>query len=168
MRRFRQAGVLESRIPRFLRTCPDAARHCAPANDAAARRFIGLGAGQAARDAEVARPQVFDPSLGPPVPAELRAASAGAVLRELAVGVVPLATIFRGMLEFMGIQIVVIALLVAVPGIATWLPERLQQAGALVVSEAPPPDLALHQDYGDSYPGMYDRVPSWEDAAGDR
>ncbi|MBI2752495.1 MAG: TRAP transporter large permease subunit [Betaproteobacteria bacterium] len=80
----------------------------------------------------------------------------------------PLATIFRGMLEFMGIQIVAIALLVAIPGLATWLPERLRQGGALVVSEAPPPDFAVRQDYGDSYPGMYDRAPTWEDSSGIR
>jgi tripartite ATP-independent transporter DctM subunit len=39
----------------------------------------------------------------------------------------PLATIFKGMLEFMAIQAVAIGLLLAFPAIATWLPERLHR-----------------------------------------
>jgi tripartite ATP-independent transporter DctM subunit len=46
-----------------------------------------------------------------------------------------LLTIYKGMFQFMGIQLVAIALLFAFPAIATWLPERLFQSGALVVSE---------------------------------
>ncbi|HWM41814.1 MAG TPA: TRAP transporter large permease subunit [Burkholderiales bacterium] len=40
----------------------------------------------------------------------------------------PLATIFKGMLEFMAIQVFAIALLLAFPAIATWLPEQLHRA----------------------------------------
>ena len=40
----------------------------------------------------------------------------------------PLATIFKGMLEFMAIQAFAIALLLAFPAIATWLPEQLNRA----------------------------------------
>ncbi len=40
----------------------------------------------------------------------------------------PLATIFKGMLEFMAVQAVVIGLLLAFPALATWLPERLHRA----------------------------------------
>jgi tripartite ATP-independent transporter DctM subunit len=46
----------------------------------------------------------------------------------------PLATIFKGMLEFMAIQALAIALLLAFPPIATWLPEQLNR---------PPPGLDL-------------------------
>jgi tripartite ATP-independent transporter DctM subunit len=46
----------------------------------------------------------------------------------------PLATIFKGMLEFMAIQGVVIALLLAFPAIATWLPQTLHR---------PPPGLDI-------------------------
>ena len=39
-----------------------------------------------------------------------------------------LATIYKGMFQFMILQIVAIALLVAFPGIATWLPHQLNEA----------------------------------------
>jgi tripartite ATP-independent transporter DctM subunit len=58
----------------------------------------------------------------------------------------PLATIFRGMLEFMGIQIVAIALLLAFPVIATWLPERLNR---------PPPGLDLYEEPAPDEAGTY-------------
>jgi tripartite ATP-independent transporter DctM subunit len=69
-----------------------------------------------------------------------------------------LATIYKGMFEFMGIQVVAIMLLFAFPVIATWLPERLFHSGALVVSE--PPAEAQSDPfagYGDSYEQMYRR-----------
>jgi tripartite ATP-independent transporter DctM subunit len=74
----------------------------------------------------------------------------------------PLAIIFRGMLEFMSLQAVAIALLVAFPAIATWLPETLARSGAFSVSEPPPPGLVVHHDYGDAYPRMYDRAPEYK------
>ena len=69
----------------------------------------------------------------------------------------PLGTIFKGMFEFMGVQLVAISLLFAMPGIATWLPERLSRSGALVASEPAElhPGMRAWQDYGDSYPLMY-------------
>ena len=39
-----------------------------------------------------------------------------------------LATIYKGMFQFMVLQVVAIALLVAFPGIATWLPHQLNEA----------------------------------------
>jgi len=70
----------------------------------------------------------------------------------------PLGTIFKGMFEFMGVQLVAISLLFALPGIATWLPERLSRSGALVASEPVERHPGMHawQDYGDSYPRMYE------------
>jgi TRAP-type mannitol/chloroaromatic compound transport system permease large subunit len=69
-----------------------------------------------------------------------------------------LATIYKGMFEFMGIQVVAIALLFTFPVIATWLPERLFHSGALVVSEPPgETQSAPFAGYGDSYEQMYRR-----------
>ena len=48
-----------------------------------------------------------------------------------------LGTIYRGMFQFMGLQVLAIALIFIFPAIATWLPERLFASGALVVSEPP-------------------------------
>ncbi len=88
--------------------------------------------------------------LSPPV------AMAGYYLRQV-VHDWPLGMIFRGMLEFMAIQVVAIALLFIFPGVATWLPERLLRTGAFVASEPVPPGLEPAGDYGDSYPLMYRR-----------
>jgi TRAP-type mannitol/chloroaromatic compound transport system permease large subunit len=69
-----------------------------------------------------------------------------------------LRTIYRGMFEFMGIQVVAIALVFAFPALATWLPDRLLHSGALVVSEPPPAaGPAASYTYGDSYEKMYER-----------
>jgi tripartite ATP-independent transporter DctM subunit len=69
-----------------------------------------------------------------------------------------LRTIYRGMFEFMGIQVVAIALVFAFPLLATWLPDRLLHSGALVVSEPPPAaGPASSYTYGDSYEKMYER-----------
>jgi tripartite ATP-independent transporter DctM subunit len=69
-----------------------------------------------------------------------------------------LGTIYRGMFEFMAIQIVAIALIFAFPPIATWLPERLFASGALVVSDpAATPASSSSYTYGDSYEQMYQR-----------
>jgi tripartite ATP-independent transporter DctM subunit len=70
----------------------------------------------------------------------------------------PLATIYKGMMEFMAIQVVAIALLLAFPPIATWLPERLLHAQMRVVAD---PAAAVLHDYGDSYPAMYERISEW-------
>ncbi len=85
--------------------------------------------------------------LSPPV------AMAGYYLRQV-VKDWPLDMIFKGMLEFMGVQMVAIALLFVFPGVATWLPDFLVRSGALAVSE-PVSGLQPHHDYGDSYPLMY-------------
>jgi tripartite ATP-independent transporter DctM subunit len=66
-----------------------------------------------------------------------------------------LATIYKGMFEFMGIQIVAIVLIFLFPAIATWLPDYLFRSGALVVSQ--PPAASSSQSYGDSYEKMYER-----------
>jgi tripartite ATP-independent transporter DctM subunit len=69
-----------------------------------------------------------------------------------------LLTIYRGMMQFMGIQVLAIALLLAFPAIATWLPEHLFRTGALVASD---PVQAQPQEpfagYGESYEQMYQR-----------
>ena len=75
----------------------------------------------------------------------------------------PLATIFKGMLEFMAIQAFAIGLLLAFPAIATWLPERLREA---------PPGLELFdiEPYPDER-GLYQAaLPAGadRDAAADR
>ncbi|MEX2199009.1 MAG: hypothetical protein WD886_09375, partial [Burkholderiales bacterium] len=47
-----------------------------------------------------------------------------------------LANIYHGMFQFMILQVIAIAMIVAFPGIATWFPERLQaQARAVVTDE---------------------------------
>jgi hypothetical protein len=68
-----------------------------------------------------------------------------------------LGTIYKGMFEFMGIQIVAIALIAHLPFIATWLPERLFGSGALVVSDPLPAATSPSYTYGDSYEQMYQR-----------
>jgi TRAP-type mannitol/chloroaromatic compound transport system permease large subunit len=70
--------------------------------------------------------------LSPPV------AMSGYYLKQVAPAL-PLATIFKGMLEFMVIQAVAIGLLLAFPAIATWLPERLhRQPPALDIFDIEP------------------------------
>jgi TRAP-type mannitol/chloroaromatic compound transport system permease large subunit len=87
--------------------------------------------------------------LSPPV------AMSAYYLRQVAKGW-SLATIYKGMFEFMGIQAVAIALIFLFPAIATWLPEYLFDSGALVVSE--PPTQSLSADpLGESYDQMYQR-----------
>ena len=66
-----------------------------------------------------------------------------------------LATIYKGMFEFMAIQIVAIALIFLFPAIATWLPDQLFRSGALVVSE--PPTTTSADPLGESYDQMYQR-----------
>jgi len=46
-----------------------------------------------------------------------------------------LLTIYKGMFEFMGLQVIAIALIVIFPAIAVWLPERLQEISRAVVAE---------------------------------
>ena len=64
----------------------------------------------------------------------------------------PLATIFKGMLEFMAIQAVAIGLLLAFPAIATWLPERLHR-------QPPAPDIFDGEPYPDEVRGTYQAMP---------
>jgi tripartite ATP-independent transporter DctM subunit len=54
----------------------------------------------------------------------------------------PLATIFKGMLEFMAIQVFAVGLLLAFPAIATWLPEQLHRTppGLDILDIEPYPD----------------------------
>jgi tripartite ATP-independent transporter DctM subunit len=68
-----------------------------------------------------------------------------------------LATIYKGMFEFMGIQIVAIALIFVFPAIATWLPEQLFRSGALVVSDPAPAATSSSQTYGETYEQTYQR-----------
>jgi tripartite ATP-independent transporter DctM subunit len=68
-----------------------------------------------------------------------------------------LGTIYRGMFQFMGIQIVAIALIFLFPAIATWLPDQLFRSGALVVSDPVPAATSSSQTYGETYEQMYQR-----------
>jgi tripartite ATP-independent transporter DctM subunit len=79
--------------------------------------------------------------LSPPV------AMSGYYLRQV-VPAWPLATIFRGMLQFMAIQVVAIALLLAFPAIATWLPQQLHDT-------TPGPDIFDVEPYPDER-GVYE------------
>jgi tripartite ATP-independent transporter DctM subunit len=79
-----------------------------------------------------------------------------------------LATIYRGMFEFMGIQVVAIALIFLFPAIATWLPQRLFESGALVVSEPLPAGSSSTQGYGESYEQMYQRQLETPPTAADK
>ena len=67
-----------------------------------------------------------------------------------------LGTIYRGMFQFMGIQVVAIVLVFIFPAIATWLPDYLFRSGSLVVSD-PVSAPAANYSYGDSYEQMYDK-----------
>ncbi|HEX5766856.1 MAG TPA: TRAP transporter large permease subunit [Burkholderiales bacterium] len=87
--------------------------------------------------------------LSPPV------AMSAYYLRQVAKGW-SLLTIYKGMFQFMGIQIVAIALIFLFPAIATWLPDYLFRSEALVVSE-PPTGLPPSQGLGESYDEMYQR-----------
>ena len=46
-----------------------------------------------------------------------------------------LATIYKGMFEFMVLQVICIGLLVAFPAIATWFPEHLQHEARQIKTE---------------------------------
>jgi hypothetical protein len=67
-----------------------------------------------------------------------------------------LRTIYKGMFEFMGIQVAAVALVFFFPVIATWLPDYLFRSGALVVSD-PAAATSTTYSYGDSYEQMYQR-----------
>jgi len=72
-----------------------------------------------------------------------------------------LATIYKGMFEFMVLQVIAIAMLIAFPAIATWLPEHLNE---LTRQEKPPEEYRelLEQQkertgYGSSYGSQYEK-----------
>ena len=68
-----------------------------------------------------------------------------------------LSTIYKGMFEFMAIQIVAIVLIFLFPVIATWLPDYLFRSGALVVSDPPAAAASSSQIYGETYEQSYQR-----------
>ena len=57
----------------------------------------------------------------------------------------PLATIFKGMMEFMAIQLFAVGLLLAFPSIATWLPERLHYRPPELFEEPVPDEAGRYQ-----------------------
>jgi len=59
-----------------------------------------------------------------------------------------LATIYKGMFEFMMLQIIAIALIVIFPGIATWFPERLQAESRAVITEEVEGGASLEEEGG--------------------
>ncbi len=74
-----------------------------------------------------------------------------------------LATIYKGMFEFMLLQVIAISLLIAYPGIATSLPEHLNELSSKrEISEEHKKILEEQRErgtsgYGDSYGSQYDR-----------
>src|SRR5688572_12757538 len=59
-----------------------------------------------------------------------------------------LATIYKGMFEFMMLQIIAIALIVIFPGIATWFPERLQAESRAIITEEVEGGASLEEEGG--------------------
>jgi hypothetical protein len=58
-----------------------------------------------------------------------------------------LLTIYKGMFEFMALQMVAIALIVMFPAIATWLPQELQEISrAVIVEEVDDSQNRLEED----------------------
>ena len=92
--------------------------------------------------------------LSPPV------AMAGYYLKQV-VPAWPLANIFNGMLQFMGVQIVAIALLLAFPPIATWLPPQFHKKHAFEWADIEAQEASDDYDYGDWYPEMFGYNPEW-------
>ena len=62
-----------------------------------------------------------------------------------------LATIYRGMLQFMMLQVLAIALIVIFPSIATWFPEYLQQVAREAPAEQVEDAIRLEDYGGDPY-----------------
>jgi tripartite ATP-independent transporter DctM subunit len=92
--------------------------------------------------------------LSPPV------AMAGYYLKQV-VPSWPLANIFNGMLQFLGVQIVAIALLLAFPPIATWLPPQFHKKHAFEWADIEAQEASDDYDYGDWYPEMWGYNPEW-------
>jgi tripartite ATP-independent transporter DctM subunit len=59
-----------------------------------------------------------------------------------------LLTIYRGMFEFMGLQVIAISLIVIFPAIAVWLPERLQEISRAIVTEEVEGGASLEEEGG--------------------
>jgi len=81
-----------------------------------------------------------------------------------------LADIYRGMFQFMVLQVIGIAIIVAFPAIATWIPERLQERSRAIVTEeveqAPSlEDYQHRQRPGEALDGTQDAEE--EEGAGD-
>jgi len=68
----------------------------------------------------------------------------------------PLSTIFKGMMQFMAIQLVAVGLLLAFPAIATWLPDQLNRAAAPGLEIF---DVEPYPDEAGRYQAMYERKP---------
>jgi tripartite ATP-independent transporter DctM subunit len=60
----------------------------------------------------------------------------------------PLLTIYKGMFEFMMLQVIAIALIVIFPGIATWFPERLQAESRAIITEEVEGGASLEEEGG--------------------
>jgi tripartite ATP-independent transporter DctM subunit len=73
----------------------------------------------------------------------------------------PLANIFHGMMQFMAVQLLAIAVLLAVPAIATWLPKQLHVRHAFDYVDIETQEASDDYDYGDWYPEMWGYHPEW-------
>ena len=92
--------------------------------------------------------------LSPPV------AMAGYYLKQV-VPSWPLANIFNGMAQFMAIQILAIALLIAFPPIATWLPKQLHVKHKFELVDIELQEASDDYDFGDWYEEMWGYFPEW-------
>ena len=77
-----------------------------------------------------------------------------------------LATIYKGMFEFMILQCIAIALVVGLPAIATWFPEKLQAESRAMKTEAVEGGATL-EDYESGYGQELDKAIGKESQPGD-
>jgi tripartite ATP-independent transporter DctM subunit len=76
-----------------------------------------------------------------------------------------LATIYMGMFQFMFLQVIAIAIVVTLPAIATWFPERLHEQARAVITEEVEEAESL-EDYRHVRPFQQERSTAQEDEEG--
>jgi len=75
-----------------------------------------------------------------------------------------LATIYKGMFEFMILQVIAIAMIVSFPAIATWFPERLQHEARQIKTEEV--DDSANRLEEDPLKAMQDQIKQKEEEEG--
>jgi TRAP-type mannitol/chloroaromatic compound transport system permease large subunit len=76
-----------------------------------------------------------------------------------------LATIYMGMFQFMFLQVIAIAIVVTLPAIATWFPERLHEQARAIITEEVEEAESL-EDYRHVRPFQQERSTVQEDEEG--